>query len=267
MKNDCCSKCIRITKLCILSIITLAALYFYSDSAFKNALSFRNRSEYIYQVKPENYNGSDKFNESDQKNCSFELTDTEKKFINKLDTQYHFGIFISTYAFGIIGFIFSTLVKFDFKSEKAKAIFNVLATISYYFCIVFSSLGGYSSRVYYGDCVEVEGMMLKLMNNEKNSLISGSIWLIFFFLIGFFTLLYPFDKKENETLLTLARCYTAITGLYSLGYIIFAIILKFWTTLYYQLAYNILLVCEFIYGAYMVFQLDTPSRNRVYNFK
>lgn len=239
-----------VMEILVLPIFGLVTYILNAISNFDNVNSFKNRPEYVYDIKPADYNKSDKVYVLSGSNCTTQYTNELVDFVNGIKTGYIIFLFVFCFIFCTLSFIGGTICKIAkyFSEAESPGLKKggLVATIFTYLSFVFSVPVLYSSKVKYGDCLKIEGIIEGYMNKTLYDVCNVGMWFLLF--LAFYYSIRNFKNiKQYEKFWPV--CLTLVVmWIYAIFFLIMALVTKFGSIWSLQIGWDISLSIDLTYG-------------------
>lgn len=235
----------------ILPIFALVSYILNAISSFDNVNSFKNRPEYVYDYKPYGDNSSDKVYVLSEGNCTTQYTKELVDFVNGIKTGYIIFLFVFCFIFCTCSFIGGSAIKIikNFSDTPESESFKkagLVATIFTYLSFVFSVPVLYSSKVNYGDCLQIEGIISGYMNNSLYLLCNIGMWFLLTLAVYYSIRNYKDIKKYEKT--GIVCMILVILWIYAIFFLFMALVVKFGSIWDLQIGWDISLSIDLTYG-------------------
>lgn len=243
-----CRHVILVLELIILPIFGIVTFCLNQVSAFSNLDSFKNRSEYAFKAEFGYYTSEDA---KSFVNCTRYLDEETADFINYINTGYVEFMFGVCFFFSLLSVIFTISSKFLKNLNKSNLAiarkFCLLGTITDYLSFAYSIPAFYASKVVYNECIEAEGIVWSFMSKDVYLACNIGLWFLLA-IIAYISLRKKcgLEKYDRSTLMCLLF---VVMGLYALGFLAWAVLVKFGTVLSLQIGWDVYLSADFVHSS------------------
>ena len=237
-------------EILVLPLFGLITFILNAISSVDKVNSFKDRPEYIFEFEPLGYNKSDKVYVLSHSQCSKKYTKELVDFVNGMKTGYIIFLFVFLFIFCTCSFVVGTISKImknftDVESPGIKKT-SLVSTIFTYLSFVFSVPVLYSSKVKYGDCLEIEGILTNYMNNTMYLLCNLGLWLLLLLAFYYSIRNYKNIKKYEKNVFVFILLI--ILWVYAAFFLVMALVVKFGSIWSFQLGWDISLSIDLTYG-------------------
>lgn len=247
-----CLCLVVVIELLIVPILEAAAYILSIISTFEYAESFRTKPEYKYLVPP--VVSSTRY--VDNVSCSISWSKELVDCINGLNVPYVYTLFVFSIIFNTLSLLMNNTTRIFkyFTDPKSNKLFccKVISAIITYLALVFSVPALYATKMKYGKCLTVEGIMSHYLTSDAFLFINIGMWS---------TILLPLGY--------LCRCWGQKMGslecgmwLWGLAYLVFALVSKYFSFVFLQFGWDLCLNVELVFPIIKAFPWETICKGR-----
>lgn len=244
---------VAIIELLVIPILEVVAYVFSIISTFEYAESFRTKPEYKYYT-PIVSSTRDVTNES----CEIKWTKELVDYINGMEVGYIYTLFVFSIIFNTLSLLMNNVTRIFkyFAGPQSPKLFwcKVASAVITYLALVFSVPALYATKMKYGRCLTVEGIMSGYINSNAYFVINAGMWSSIALPLGY---LVGICQRCNGDIATKCKCLILILGV---GYIIFAFISKYCSFVFLQFGWDLCLNFEILLP---IFKLCCGARNKI----
>lgn len=225
--KSCLGCIILFVEVIVIPGLAIVAFIFSVISAFEYAESFRTKVHYKYEFIPFNStSSSDRYVRSSV--CSPTWTQEKVDYVNYMDVNYIYGLFIISIIINALSLISNNLTrifKYFIVSESSLFWFKLISGICTYLALVFSVPALYATRMKYGKCLKTEGIMKDLLSVNAYTYINAGMWSTLALPLYYFSKLFCNSDWCDRGDIT--GWIIKIMWILGLAYLVFALVSKY----------------------------------------